>query len=509
MKLYSLLYIILLAFSISCNSTDQNDAKSDDPTGSQNSGNEIIITGQLLEYNLDSNNNLLEVIFDDVLEDRINKVSQIDSKGKFSFSLTRPYAQSGMLLVGDNLYSFFVAPGDSLYFEINYAKDEINFKGSHAQFNYQLVSYYKFINDSQDDFDIRDSILRTSEPMEYKAYINKKAAYFARILSDFFKENKCNDEFIAWSSAERKYWLMTELMRYRWLHPYKNKVQRDSFFLTIPKEYFSFLEDPQLIERSGLQTQFFYYFLGEYYSYRLSDIMPKDSTAKMSELYKSGNELASFQMRASQLYTKEPSFTQDLLLARFYQQVLEEGRTTAFDSLVKEHPIDEENLSQLLQLKYEQVKELGKRSGKASSIHFNKGLENVAQGIIDTLVKQHAGKVLYIDFWAPWCGPCMAEVPYAKRLKEQINTEKVAFIYLGVQCGQDSWETTILKKEMEGEHYLLSDEQYKLLAKQFEIKEIPRYLIVDTEGKVVDSKAPKPRESKDLLEVLNSLTSTK
>lgn len=475
----------------------------------QNLSNEITITGKVLEYDLKSNSNLLEIIFEDILEKRINVVSQIDLNGNFNFSLIRPYAQTGMLIIGDHLYNFYAAPGDTQHFEINVIKDEIKFKGSHNQFNRQLDSYFHFINDNQSDINIQDSIMKTSEPMVYRTYIEERGKYFTAILSDFFKNNKSTTKFKVWVNTEQKYWLMTELMQYRWFNPYKNKTNWDSFFLSIPKEYFSFLDDSLLIEPTGLKTQFFYYFLNEYYNYRSSDNVPKDSSEKATLLYKAGNELASFKIRARQLHSKEFPFTQDLLLSRFYHQVLGWGKTAAFNSLINEHPINEEKLKQRLQLKYDKLKELEKGSGKTNRIHFNVRLEGVKQGIIDTIIKQHLGKVLYIDFWAPWCKPCMAEVPYAQKIKEQVDSEKITFIYLGAQCDQGSWRTTIAEKEMKGEHYLLSDEQYKLMEKEFKIKGIPHYLIIDTEGKVAVNNAPKPRETDELLEILYNLTSTK
>ncbi|MFT6166828.1 MAG: thiol-disulfide isomerase/thioredoxin [Vicingaceae bacterium] len=473
----------------------------------QDQNDEIVITGKVLQYNAEDNGTLLEIIFEDVLEGRINKVFPIDSEGNFSFSIKRPYAQDGMLLLGENLYSFYVAPGDSQHLEINTLKDEIIFTGANAEHSRQLISYYKLINDSQGNFSVPDSVLATSTPLEFRTYITEQDKGLEEIINQFFKKYGSSDEFKAWVKQERKYRRLNDLLRYRWIKPYMSKIKRDSFYLTIPQEYFSFLSEPLLLEHSGLNTQSFYQFLSEYYNYLTMDNMPADSSAASIELFKSGNKLASFKLRSRQLHNQESQFAQDLLLSRFYHQILEWGELTAFSSLTKEHAIKEEKLNKLLQLKYAQLKMLKEREDKSNAIHFNEGLKQVEDGIIDSLVKQHSGKVLYIDFWAPWCKPCMAQLPYAKKIKEQVDSKKVVFIYLGVECKQDSWRTTIGLKEMAGEHYLLSSVQYESLKKQFKINGIPHYLVVDINGKVAMNNAPAPRSTNEVLDLLNSLTS--
>jgi thiol-disulfide isomerase/thioredoxin len=126
--------------------------------------------------------------------------------------------------------------------------------------------------------------------------------------------------------------------------------------------------------------------------------------------------------------------------------------------------------------------------------------------VIQTLLRQNPGKTLYIDFWAPWCGPCIKEFPYSKKLHEKLSHEKVAFLYVcinvKIEVKKDSWKEMIVAEKLNGQHYLWGQ---SLIDKFFEeigstIVGIPRYVIIDDTGKVISDKAPGP--SADTVEKL-------
>ena len=79
------------------------------------------------------------------------------------------------------------------------------------------------------------------------------------------------------------------------------------------------------------------------------------------------------------------------------------------------------------------------------------------------------------------------------------------FLYLGVSCTEESWKNTIKTKEIKGEHYLLSQDEYTLLGDRFQISGIPRYLLVDKKGNVVNENAPRPGEQNVLLDAINKI----
>jgi hypothetical protein len=99
----------------------------------------------------------------------------------------------------------------------------------------------------------------------------------------------------------------------------------------------------------------------------------------------------------------------------------------------------------------------------------------------------------------------MAEMPHSKALQKKMEGSGVVFIFLASRCSEKSWKATIADRQLSGEHYLLDDREYALLADTFNIAGIPRYMILDKQGAVVNDNAPRPGDDSlvPLLESLN------
>lgn len=148
-----------------------------------------------------------------------------------------------------------------------------------------------------------------------------------------------------------------------------------------------------------------------------------------------------------------------------------------------------------LQEKYKAIK-TALDAGISEGINLNEFPEKGTEDMIGDLVKKHPGKVLYIDLWATWCGPCIGTFPQAKTLKEDLKGEEVVFVYLAASSSNPKkWKNVIQSMDLKGEHYFMDDPSYEAFLDQFNIPSIPRYLLVDKTGKVVDSNAPRPNQA--------------
>ncbi|WP_276480537.1 TlpA family protein disulfide reductase [Paraflavitalea pollutisoli] len=123
----------------------------------------------------------------------------------------------------------------------------------------------------------------------------------------------------------------------------------------------------------------------------------------------------------------------------------------------------------------------------------------------DELMKPFKGKVVYIDFWAPWCGPCMREMPASKKLQQALKGKDVVFLFIGLSCSKASWENTIQEKGFTGEHFYAGENEAKMLAEKFNISGIPRYVLVDKQGNVADGNALRPSDKSKLLKKIDGL----
>jgi thiol-disulfide isomerase/thioredoxin len=130
----------------------------------------------------------------------------------------------------------------------------------------------------------------------------------------------------------------------------------------------------------------------------------------------------------------------------------------------------------------------------------------VNDSIIKTLVKNNSGKVLYIDIWATWCGPCKEEFPHSKKLFSELNPEKLQMIYFCINSQEENWKKTIVEQELPGQHYLIGDETFDKFKSNYNIKMkgVPHYIIVGKDGKIEYKDAPRP-SSDETLKILANL----
>lgn len=144
--------------------------------------------------------------------------------------------------------------------------------------------------------------------------------------------------------------------------------------------------------------------------------------------------------------------------------------------------------------------------------YFKKGsIKNDDEDILSHIVEANVGKILYIDFWATWCGPCITEFQYSKNIEKKLREKNIVFVYLCVNSSKEEWEDMIYQYKLNGQNFLLNDSQFGLLSDTFQISGIPHYILIGPNGKVANDNAPRPSNEAELLKeidaLLNNLTS--
>ena len=102
--------------------------------------------------------------------------------------------------------------------------------------------------------------------------------------------------------------------------------------------------------------------------------------------------------------------------------------------------------------------------------------------LFDAIVAPYKGKVVLVDFWNTWCGPCQAAIKANEPLKTgELKSDDIVWIYLANETSPlVTYKTQIGK--IAGKHYRLNEEQWKYLCEKFKVDGIPSYVLVDRDG---------------------------
>lgn len=101
-----------------------------------------------------------------------------------------------------------------------------------------------------------------------------------------------------------------------------------------------------------------------------------------------------------------------------------------------------------------------------------------------------AGKYVYIDVWATWCGPCRGELPHLKTLEHQFRNKNIAFV--SISCDEDkaAWEKMVKEEKLGGIQLILGAD--RSFMNNYRITGIPRFILLDREGKIVSANMTRP-----------------
>ena len=124
-------------------------------------------------------------------------------------------------------------------------------------------------------------------------------------------------------------------------------------------------------------------------------------------------------------------------------------------------------------------------------------------------LNNYLGKVIYVDIWASWCGPCRKLFPYSKKLKEKFTRKQlknIAFVYISIDNDINKWKKSLKQLNIDGDNFISPSKNNNSISDFFQVSSIPRYIIIDKLGNIVDDNAKRPNDLSlfdDLIELMS------
>lgn len=122
------------------------------------------------------------------------------------------------------------------------------------------------------------------------------------------------------------------------------------------------------------------------------------------------------------------------------------------------------------------------------------------------------GKLIVVDFWASWCGPCIQQTPYFEELANKFNDDEVVFLKISIDQKRSFWEKFISERNWDKNSFWIGTDElnpiYPFVYTEYNdraykgiVTAVPRYVIISREGNILENQAfhpSHPRLQKDI-----------
>ena len=409
----------------------------------------------------------------------VKKTIRLNENGEFLDTInisTNIYT----LIHGRERTSMFLKPGYSLSISINNKEFDksLTYSGEGSSNNNYLAA--KTLNSSLNPIDYKT--MYSMDEDNFINHINETKTSELDFLNSFENNNTTLDEEL--KSIELKeidYKYLLSIQRYPLYYKFyakKEPVNSDNFMK--PLEDLNFINNNDYQMSQSYKSLVLSHFLNE-------DKMIDNPNSHFKKLIESN---------ASKI-------KKDVVFQGKYSLRASSDNNEVLYNVLTNLSNDSTQISELTDL-YKKLSIIKKGMKSPEFINY----ENYKGGT--TSLSDLKGKYVYIDVWATWCGPCIAEIPSLKKVEALYHNKNIEFVSISIDVkdrpvyNYDKWRQMIEEKSLGGVQLFADNAWNSQFTKAFVINSIPRFLLIDPDGNIVSGDAPRPSEQK-LIELFDSL----
>ncbi len=418
--------------------------------------------------------------------------TKIDQDGRFQLEVPVQETGHGILMYNNALIEIYLEAGKDLDITINTKTfpEKIEFGGDLGPMNHYLQLARKL--DKQTD--MSSEVLFKMEPESFLKITDSIRLTKSKLLQEYEEKFPDMDKaFIRKKEADILYtWASQQLLYPGYYALIKNQIP------PLPENYHkTYLEKLGLNNASLLISPMYKTFLENYLDYR--EAVYVDNNPKIQEIWYPGS-VARFRVIHQEFTNQE---IKNYLLYRSMNDHLDNFGTEHVESFITNFRVsctNEEYLTHIEE-KFNSNEKLARGQIAPELEFFNREGEKVK-------LSDLKGNLLYINFWASWSEWSIQEFSYWEKLRKDFDGFEISFISVSMDFTRDKnkWEYILDNQNLGGLH-LIQDPKSTAFIDQYFINDLPRYLLIDQEGKIISAHAPRPSENMEL--ILNNLLKEK
>lgn len=401
---------------------------------------------------------------------------------RFEFQLLNP---QDILLTYNKSFTLLLSPGDSLY--IHFDKDftsctqsemdrHTTFYGSPADLNNTILKYRQFQSDNKFQPNCAGKSME-----EYKTELSKWIDSQNVAIDRFIEQANPSKKFVKWVKSDNVYSNANYLVDYI----FYSDMNHQPF----PKDLF----DNEIFPVNNDQA-----IISSMYRFHLNQYIQVEYLRDSVFLsLKDTNTVQAFETVIDMFLKKEePGLSRDIMLcdllagALYYDLSDAEKLKETYSGKISDLTLKSEFEKMFDESRVNRSKNIG-----FTSLFSEVDTTAISNDLFEDLSKRFKGKVLYIDFWATWCGPCRIDLAESYKLSESYKEEPVEFIYVCVRSTKNDWDTFIKNRGLKFNHYYLDMLQSDVLIDKLGIVGFPTHYLLNKKGEIVLKNAPGPTTS--------------